>query len=136
MKLAARAILKIDRLRHDCCANLIALQTLCLCLSQSQSFQLLTVPICRPPWERCIIHQRYHRTAEGWLTGWLKPRTHIVDITFTLASSMTTHFNIGLQLFISCDIHVERVAQEARQGALKPFLTDFSKYRLGKPWLR
>lgn len=90
MKLAAHAILKIDRLRHDRCANLIALQT----LSQSQSFQLLTVPICRPPWKTCIIHQRYHCTAEGWLSAWFKPRTHIVDITFTLASSVTTHFNV------------------------------------------
>jgi hypothetical protein len=41
-------------------------------------------------------------------------------------------FNIGLQMCISCDIHVERVAQEARQGALKPYLTDFSKYRRHK----
>lgn len=124
MKLAARAILKIDCLRHECCANLIALQT------PSQSFQLLTVPICRPPWEKCIIHQRYHCKAERCLGRWLRPRTctQIVDITFTLTSLTPALSNPSLRIFISCAVHVESVAQEARQGAWMPLITDISKH--------
>ena len=123
MKLAARAILKIDCLRHECCANLIALQT------PSQSFQLLTVPICRPPWEKCITHQRYHRKAERCLGGWLEPRTHISDITFTLTSSTVIYTStIGFRpTTIDLAVHVECVASRSAARGFDAFLTDISK---------
>lgn len=121
MKLAARAILKIDGLRHDCRANLIALQT------TSRSFQLLTTPICRPPWEKCIIHQRYHTKAEGWLSVWFRPQTYIFDIISTLTTWVYQRHQIPGNEYSS--MYCGACGSTAHQGALMPFLTDIRKLR-------